>query len=105
MQAAFVGMHRALFARMGEPAMCTRAGGSVPLQALLDRNTAEIGEYGQTVAYRPSISVLNADAGAIGQGDVVTFVHPVTGAPISAWQVVRIAHADDMVTTFWVEAT
>jgi hypothetical protein len=103
MRAAFAGMHRDLIATMGDPATYVpAAGGSVPLLAVLDRNTAELGEYGQTVAYRPSVSVLCADVARPEQGDLVNFTDPDTGAVVSSWQVIRPASADDMVVQLWV---
>lgn len=97
--ADFTAAHRDLLAVFGEPATYTPvAGDMVSLQALLDRNTAEVGEYGQTVAYRPSIAVLNADVDRPEQGDVIAFAS-------SRWQVIRIANADDIVSVLWVEAT
>lgn len=99
MQAAFTGMHAALIAVMGDPATYVPVtGASVPLQAVLDRNTAELGEYGQTVAYRPAISVLAADVAKPEQGDIITFDTPGMGS----WQVIRPASADGMVMQLWV---
>lgn len=96
--ADFTAAHRDLLAALGDPATYTPvAGDMVPLQALLDRNTAEVGEYGQTVAYRPAVSVLNADVDRPGQGDVIAFVD-------SRWRVIRPAAADDIVSVLWVEA-
>lgn len=95
---AFLDAHRDLLAALGEPATyAPAAGGSVALMALLDQHTAEVGEYGQTVAYRPAVSVLNADVPRPEQGDLITFVD-------SVWQVMRKADADDVVTRLWVEA-
>lgn len=71
------------------------AGDPVPALAMLDRNNAEIGEYGQTVATRPAITVLNVEVPQAEQGDRITFA-------TSAWEVIRIASADDIVTTLWV---
>jgi hypothetical protein len=104
MHAAFASMHADLIAAMGEPATYAPAAGGavVSLNAVLDRNTAELGEYGQTVAYRPSISVLCADVAKPQQGDIITFLDPVTGVVSSTWQVVRQASADDMVAVLWV---
>lgn len=95
---AFIDMHRDLLGMMGEPATyAVDAGVSISLNALLERNTAELGEYGQTVAYRPSVSVLNVDVLAPKPGDLITFA-------ASAWRVVRLADADDVVSRLWVEA-
>lgn len=96
---AFADAHAELIAVMGDPATyASAAGGSVPLSALLDRHTAEVGEFGQTVAYRPSIAVLTADVSLVTAGDIITF-------ETSTWSVVRIADADDLVTRLWVEPT
>lgn len=95
---AFRDAHADLLAALGEPAAWAYADGtSATVQALLDRHTAEIGEYGQTVAYRPSIAALSTDVANAGRGDIVI----IDGA---AWQVVRPADADGVVTRFWVEA-
>lgn len=94
---AFRDAHASLLAELGEPAAWACADGtSATVQALLDRHTAEIGEYGQTVAYRPSIAALSIDVASAGRGDIVT----LDGA---AWQVVRAADADGLVSRFWVE--
>lgn len=94
---AFRGAHADLLAELGELAMWAFADGTrTPVQALLDRHTAEVGEYGQTVAYRPSIAALSVDVVNAGRGDIVT----IEGAD---WQVIRGADADGMVTRFWVE--
>lgn len=105
MHAAFAAMHADLIATMGDQATYAPAdgGAAVPLNAVLDRHTAELGDYGQTVAYRPSVSVLCADVANPTKGDVITFADPVTGVVSSAWRVVRQANADDMVITAWVE--
>jgi len=93
---AFTAAHRDLLAALGEPATYISAGGDIiELQAMLDRNAAEIGEYGQTVATRPAITVLNADVERPEQGDRITFA-------ASAWEVVRVANADDIVSVLWV---
>lgn len=87
---------------MGDPAaylpVSGQGGGSV--QALLNRETAVIGEFGQTVAYRPSIAVLRTAVPAPGAGDTFTFPDG------SRWAVVRPADgtSDGIVTTLWVEA-
>ncbi|MEO5811550.1 MAG: hypothetical protein ABIU96_03940 [Rhodanobacter sp.] len=103
--AAFTAAHADLIAVMGDPPTYTPVGGGsdVPLQAVLDRHTAEVGEYGQTVAYRPSIAVLSADVPKPAAGDVITFTDPITDVVISTWTVLRIANADEYVTTLWVE--
>jgi hypothetical protein len=99
MQAAFADMHGELIATLGESATYVpAAGGSIPLQAMLDRNTAELGEYGQTVAYRPSVSILCADVARPEEGDVITFDAPGMGS----WQVIRPANADGMAVQLWV---
>jgi hypothetical protein len=99
MQSAFADMHSDLIASLGDPATYVPAtGGSIPLQAILDRNTAELGEYGQTVAIRPSVSVLCADVARPEQGDVITFDAPGMGS----WQVIRQASADGMAAQLWV---
>lgn len=96
--AVFADAHAALIATFGDPATYAPvAGGNIPLQAMLDRHTAEVGDFGQTVAYRPSISVLTSAVPRVTHGDVIAL-----GA--ESWQVVRIADADDMVTRLWVEA-
>lgn len=95
---AFRDAHAELLAVMGEPATwALAAGGSVAVQALLDRHTAEVGEYGQVVAYRPSIAVRCIDVPGAGRGDIVSFGDGLE------WQVIRVADADDMVTRCWVE--
>lgn len=95
---AFIDMHRDLLGVMGEQATYAAGeGASVTINAMLDRHTAEVGEYGQTVAYRPSVSVLNADVPSPKAGDLITFAG-------SAWRVVRLADADDVVSRLWVEA-
>ena len=95
---AFIDMHRDLLGVMGEQAVYAAGeGGSVTINALLDRHTAEVGEYGQTVGYRPSVSVLNTDVPSPKAGDLITFT-------ASAWRVVRLADADDVVSRLWVEA-
>jgi len=98
--ADFAGMHRDLLAVMGEPATYTPAAGGepIPLQARLDRNTAELGEYGQTVAYRPAVTVIAADVARPEQGDLITF----DASGMGIWQVIRIATADDMAVQLWV---
>lgn len=102
--AAFAGMHADLIAVMGDPATYAAVtGGSVPVDALLDRHTVEVGEFGQTVSYRPSISVLCADVPKPEPGDTITFADPVTGVVTSTWRVVRPADMDDMVARLWVE--
>lgn len=98
--AVFADAHAELIATFGGPATYAPvAGGSIPLQAMLDRHTAEVGDFGQTVAYRPSISVLTSAVPLVTRGDVITFDAEDT----ESWQVVRIADADDMVTRLWVE--
>lgn len=99
MQAAFTSMHADLIASMGDPGYYVpAAGGSIPVQAVLDRNTAELGEYGQTVAYRPSVSVLCADVARPQEGDIITF----DSLALGSWQVIRQANADGMVAQVWV---
>ena len=103
--ADFTAAHRDMLATLGEPATYTPVvGDPFAVQALLDRNTAELGEYGQTVAFRPAISVLLADVPQPQRGDIITFTDTLTGNVISTWQVARPATMDDIVATLWVES-
>lgn len=97
--ADFASAHRELIAVLGEPATYTPAagGGAIAVTALLDRHTAEVGEFGQVVAYRPAVSVLCADVPRPEGGDVIAFAG-------STWNVLRIASSDDMAVQLWVEA-
>lgn len=91
--------HRDLILALGgeQATYAPVSGEAAPVLAMLDRHTAEIGEYGQTVAYRPAITVLNADVPRPEQGDRITF-------PASVWDVVSIANADEIISTLWVAA-
>lgn len=103
--ADFTAAHRDLLAAMGEQALYTPVAGSLrTVPALLDRHTAELGEYGQTVAFRPSVSVLLADVPRPEPGDIITFADEYTGAVTSTWRVVRVSTADDIVAQLWVES-
>lgn len=100
----FTAAHRDLLAALGEPATYAPVVGDPGVvQALLDRNTAELGEYGTTVAVRPAVFVLLADVPRPERGDLITFADPITGAVTSMWQVVRPATMDDIVAQLWVE--
>jgi len=103
--ADFTAAHRELIATLGDPATYAPVVGAPGVvQALLDRNSLELGEYGQTVAVRPAVSVLLADVPRPERGDLITFTDPVTGVITSTWRVVRPATVDDIVAQLWVES-
>lgn len=83
----------------GRPATHRAKDGAVrPVLAVLDRNSAEVGDYGVTVATRPAIDVLTSDFPQVEQGSEITF------AEGDGWALNRIASSDGYITRIWVEA-
>lgn len=102
--ADFTAAHRDLLAALGEPATYAPVVGTPGIvQAMLDRNSVELGEYGQTVAVRPAVFVLLADVPRPESGDLITFIDADTGIVTSMWSVIRPATLDDIVAQLWVE--
>lgn len=94
----FNGAAEAWMATNGTPAsLITKAGLTRPLRAVLDRNSAEIGEYGVTVAMRPAIDFLVSELPVVEQGSEVQF--PDGGA----WILERQATNDGYIVRVWVE--
>ena len=82
----------------GVPAsLISKDGTSKPVRAVLDRNSAEIGEYGVTVAIRPAIDFLVSEMPVIEQGSEVQL--PDGGS----WILERQASNDGYIVRVWVE--